>query len=445
MEPVRQAPAGAGSEARQPAGAIEYQAFISYAREDGRIARKLHRALEAYRLPPGFGESGPVPSGAGGRTLYPCFLDTDELRGGGLPDQIRQALRRSGALIVVCSRASVANEWVNAEISEFLDEHSPDRVFPVLVDDMTLVEDDVEGIFPVALRLAISGKEAGPGPMTRWQPLAADLRLGRDGFAFAVLKLVAGIKGLRLRDLAERQFRRARSRRLTLSAALAAIMILGARFLGDTIHSTGFQEVHSRAENAIAQLKAWQRLQEIISMGDDQQSLKALVGFDAECSFSFGACGYYDEEFKYTAQRIRLSSETSEMTLDEIAKLLGDLQEKIETTFDRNHRRKTDIELPEGIMFARRNFSDWGSLTDPQGNLHFYRYDSMEPRGEYYRVAYALVPFNSVPDIRRGEAIQAWGTWIPVMFLAFHALFEILRFGRLFRRPTVLPEAIGAR
>ncbi len=429
---------------------IRYQAFISYAREDARIARKLHKALENYHLPLGFGASSTLLPKAERGTLYPCFLDAAELRSGALSEQIQEAIQHSGALIVLCSRLSASNEWVNAEITEFLKSHSPDRIFPVLIDDTTLVENDVEEIFPSALRLAIFTKGGSSAPMTGWQPLAADMRLGRDGFALSVLKLVAGIKKLMLRDLAERQFRRARNRRLAISFALALIvimimiMIMGAHFLGQTIQSTGYQEIHSKADNSLAQLAAWQRLQDIISMGGAKQSREALVGFDADCGFTVGACGYYDEEYGYTAQRIRTATEESAITSDDIAGLLPELRTEISKDFELYHRVLSDPspDIPE-IMLIRRNFSASGSMNDRQENRYLYVYKTLDPREKYFRVSYALIPYVAVPDIQRGNAIRTWGTWAPIALFLLHFLLETLRFGRLFTRREATPKTAG--
>ena len=93
-----------------------YWAFISYSQRDKQWAQWLHRALETYRIPSslvGKGHwSGTIP-----RRLFPIFRDRDELPSASdLNQQLEDALRRSRALVVVCSPHAAAAKWVNEEI-----------------------------------------------------------------------------------------------------------------------------------------------------------------------------------------------------------------------------------------------------------------------------------------------------------------------------------------
>src|SRR6185295_3232608 len=99
---------------------MKYWAFISYSHADSDIARRLHRALETYRLPRSL--VGKVINGREvPRRLTPLFLDRAELAGASdLSEQIRQALSESSALDVVCSPASARSRWVNQEAEEFI-------------------------------------------------------------------------------------------------------------------------------------------------------------------------------------------------------------------------------------------------------------------------------------------------------------------------------------
>lgn len=85
-----------------------YRAFISYSHSDAGFANWLHRQLEGFRV----AEAG----GAEATRLAPVFIDRAELAAGDLPAQVRDALSRSAALVVVASPAARASQWVDQEI-----------------------------------------------------------------------------------------------------------------------------------------------------------------------------------------------------------------------------------------------------------------------------------------------------------------------------------------
>ena len=125
------------AEARASAPPTRYRAFISYSHADGRLAAGLHRKLESWKL-------------ADCSHLAPIFIDRAELAAGpDLSASVREALADSAALIVIASPAH------------------PGR--PVLA---ALIAGEPGKASPEAL-LQHQG--------TAIEPLAADLRAGRDG------------------------------------------------------------------------------------------------------------------------------------------------------------------------------------------------------------------------------------------------------------------------
>jgi tetratricopeptide (TPR) repeat protein len=192
-----------------PGAAGGYVAFISYSHKDAAIGRWLHSRLEAYRLPTRLvgteGEDGTVPA-----RLTPIFRDRDELPAAGdLSEKVRAALAVSRNLIVVCSPHSAASPWVAREIATFRELH-PDR--PVFT---AIVEGEPDQCFPPVLC------EGGA------EPLAADLRKEGDGRRLGLLKLVAGLTGVGLDALVQRDAAR-RVRRVTYvtAAAVAAMLVM---------------------------------------------------------------------------------------------------------------------------------------------------------------------------------------------------------------------------
>jgi hypothetical protein len=214
-----------------------YRAFISYSHADAAAAHRLHRALEHYRIPRrlvgGDTAMGPVP-----RRLAPIFRDREELAAAAdLTEHIRDALARSDALIVLCSPAARASPWVAREVTLFR-EQWPDR--PVLA---ALIDGDPGNAFPESLSLA----DGAPR-----EPVAADFRSNGDGKRLGRLKLIAGLTGLDLDALvqrdAQRQLRRVTA--ITLAASLAAIMM--AALLVVAIQARREAELqHAKAEGLV--------------------------------------------------------------------------------------------------------------------------------------------------------------------------------------------------
>jgi hypothetical protein len=184
-----------------------FAAFISYAHADAAIAAKLQSKLERYRLPKRIAEAH-----AGGTVaLGQIFRDREDLAAApSLSDAIRAAISEAEALVVICSPDAKASRWVGEEISLFRQLH-PGR--PILA---AIVRSEPDEAFPDALT------ENGT------EPLAADLRAEADGEALGFLKIVAGIAGVPLDALVQRDAQR-RLRRVTwiTAGALAAMLIMG--------------------------------------------------------------------------------------------------------------------------------------------------------------------------------------------------------------------------
>lgn len=189
-----------------------YTAFLSYSHKDVVAAGRLHRRLESYRLPRRL-VGRETALGAVPARLWPIFRDREELPAAtDLSDTVREALAQSGALIVLCSPDSAASWWVAEEIATFRTLR-PDR--PILAAILTGAPPDC---FSPVLR--------AQGSDGSWhEPLAADLRPGRDGRHLGLLKLVAGTTGLGLDQLVQRDASR-RIRRVTAVTAAALIAML---------------------------------------------------------------------------------------------------------------------------------------------------------------------------------------------------------------------------
>lgn len=184
-----------------------FAAFISYSHADAAIAAKLQRKLEQYRLPKHIAALHQDQANEVGR----IFRDREDLAAApSLSDAIRDALSAAEALIVICSPDARASHWVSQEIELFRKLH-PDR--PVLA---ALVRGEPGDAFPPVLT------EGG------LEPLAADLRNQGDGWSLGFLKIVAGIAGVPLDALIQRDAQRRVRRVMWITAgALMAMLAMG--------------------------------------------------------------------------------------------------------------------------------------------------------------------------------------------------------------------------
>ena len=201
---------------------MRYRAFISYSHSDARWATWLHRRLESYRVPQRLrgsrGEFGPLPE-----RLTPIFRDREDLASAGeLGPQIQAALADSEALIVVCSPEAARSHWVNQEILAFKRLGSAGRIYSLIVAGEPNAGDERE-CFPPALRFELDA-DGRLGTQSA-EPIAADIRPGKDGKSLAGLKLLSGLLGVNLDSLRQREAQR-RNQRLLAITALALVVML---------------------------------------------------------------------------------------------------------------------------------------------------------------------------------------------------------------------------
>lgn len=203
--------------------ADSYRAFISYSHADERWASWLQKSLERYRIPKRIRAqaSRDLP-----KRLYPVFRDRSELPSSAdLGAALHEALERSEHLIVVCSPAAAKSRWLNAEVEYFIKLGRRDQILCFMVDGSP--DSDAEDFaFPPKLIQADSLGNAA-------EHLAADPRKNADGRKDAFLKIVAGMLGVGIDDLKQRDTQR-RQRFLAVTAAgstlLSVVMIVLAYF-----------------------------------------------------------------------------------------------------------------------------------------------------------------------------------------------------------------------
>lgn len=203
---------------------FKYKAFISYSHKDEKWAGWLHRSLEGYRTPGRLvgeaGHHGPVPA-----RLSPIFRDRDELASSAdLSEKINSALEDSENLIVICSPEAAASIWVNKEIEAFKQMGRSANIFCMIVagdPSQTGLDGDC---FPPALRQTYDDAgELVEGPA---EPIAADLRKAADGRTLAKIKILAGLLGVGLDELRQRETVRRQRRMMMITAGSVAAAVV---------------------------------------------------------------------------------------------------------------------------------------------------------------------------------------------------------------------------
>ena len=201
-----------------------YRGFISYSQRDKPIARRIHRALETYRLPKGI--DAPVKPIRG---LGRFFRDDDEMGASqSLGAALEGALDDAENLIVICSPSAARSKWVDAEVRRFKRRGSA-RVFAVIASGEPNSSDPTRECFPPCLKVKIDASGNSTGEPD--EPRAPDLQ--RAGMQRVRVELAAGLLNLPFDALWQRDRRRARSTALlTWATALIVVSVLAAVGLG---------------------------------------------------------------------------------------------------------------------------------------------------------------------------------------------------------------------
>ncbi|MBT3017332.1 MAG: PQQ-binding-like beta-propeller repeat protein [Candidatus Thiodiazotropha sp. (ex Clathrolucina costata)] len=207
----------------------KYWAFISYSHQDHLWGKWLHKKLETHGIPKEFVGQPLLESDHIPRKLYRCFIDEQEMPAtGDLPAYIDNALRESRYLIIVSSPAAAKSQWVSKEIDSFKRLGREGRVFALIIDgepgatDKPGYDPEME-CFPEPLRYkyTLDGQRTDE----RTEPLAPDVRLGKESRRTALLRLIAGIVQIEYAQLADREGRRQRLR-LAAIIGLATLITL---------------------------------------------------------------------------------------------------------------------------------------------------------------------------------------------------------------------------
>ena len=310
-----------GASAQRPRRAaphLRYMGFLSYSHQDAAIADWLHEALEQFRVPPRLvgrlTEHGPVP-----KRLAPIFRDRGELAAAhDLSEEIEEAIEASRFLIVLCSPAAARSRWINEEIACFKRLHREDRILAAIVDGEPFASDtpghEAEECFPAALRIQYDRR--GRPTTKRAEPIAADLREEGDGRKMGLLKLAAGMVGVGLDDLAQRETQRRHRRLYLLTAASVAGMLFASGLAYTAIDARDeARDQRREAESLVG-----------FMLGDLRAKLEPVGRLDVLDAVGARALAFYEKQDTESLSDEALVQRSQALTLmGEIAAARGDL------------------------------------------------------------------------------------------------------------------------
>lgn len=175
----------------------KYKAFISYNHNerDKKIAQKLQLLLEHYRIPKKLRNHNNSKSHFG-----KIFRDETDLPCGDLPEYIKNSLKDSCYLIIICSPEYRNSNYCREELKIFCKSHSKSKVLVVVSEGLP------EEVIPDFL----FNEETGDHNIKNKEPLAANIvsnniqgnlnKLRKTGFA----QIAAGLLGCSLDDIKAR-------------------------------------------------------------------------------------------------------------------------------------------------------------------------------------------------------------------------------------------------
>src|SRR4249919_40581 len=309
---------GAASRDRRPASDRRYMAFLSYSHQDAAIADWLHEEMEEFRVPPRLigklTDHGPVP-----KRLAPIFRDRQELAAASdLSEEIEEAIAGSRFMIVLCSPAAASSHWIDKEIACFKRLHREDRILAAIINGEPFASDNAdraaEECFPSALRVHFDRR--GRPTAQRCEPIAADLREQGDGRKMGLLKIAAGMIGVGLDDLAQREAQRRHRRLYAITAGSVAGMLFTTGLAYTAIDARDeARDQRREAEGLIG-----------FMLGDLRSKLEPVGRLDVLDAVGARALAYYEKQDKRSLSDEALAQRYKALTLmGQIAASRGDL------------------------------------------------------------------------------------------------------------------------
>ncbi len=212
----------------------KYAAFISYRHGgiDEKVAIQIHKEMERYRLP------GKIAKAKGTKSLGKIFRDAEELRAASnLSEIIREAIRESEWLIVLCTKRYKESVWCMEEIEYFIELRGRDRVIVVLI------EGEPNESFPKILTEIEQN-----GEIVHIEPLAVDIRADSEkdilkNVKYERFRFLARMLDIDYDDLRQRQ----RERKKKQIIAAASVIFASVSIFVGTVMMKNFELANAYA------------------------------------------------------------------------------------------------------------------------------------------------------------------------------------------------------
>jgi tetratricopeptide (TPR) repeat protein len=373
---------------RMPRFRHRYFAFLSYSHKDQEIADWLHDELEEFRVPHGLAgrltANGVIP-----KRLRPIFRDRHELAAAhDLGEEITTALSSSHCLIVLCSPNSAKSHWTNAEIETFK-RIRPDGCLLAAIAAGEPFASDIPGreaqeCFPPALRQKYDRRGRPTGK--RAEPLAADLRDEGDGRRMGFLKLVAGMLGVGLDDLVQReQTRRQRRMAWVAAASLGGMAVTSGLAITAIQARDSAREQRREAEGLVA-----------FMVGDLKDKLEPIGKLDALDGVAERVLAYYSKQDTSELSDAALLQRSRALSITaQVANARGNLDDALrlyrEAAAGTAEAIRRDPDDPQRLFDHAQNVFYFADIATKRGRL-----DTAESAfREYKRLADQMVALDS--------------------------------------------------
>ena len=310
---------------------FDYDIFLSYRHKnlDSIITQKTFQFVESYRLPRSLKRKGY-------RDVHRAFRDTEELPVSRiLTDTIDKALRSTKCLLLVCSTDTPSSEWVDREVSTFIELGRAEYIYPLLITG------DPEVSFPPSLKQV-------PDIMDRVMDIRTPGNSVRKMLAKedpALLKILAGVTGCPLRELEREHGLRKAGRVVARAVAAAAVFVAaGAVSLGLMRQAQDYRDRAQAAERSSMQVlqeltydlpdkltavpgayskisgilvENARQIQEILLLSSDKETAEYEVAANYEkLATAMSVLGSYDAAADYQQQAIDLYQSLCEKSGD---------------------------------------------------------------------------------------------------------------------------------
>ena len=405
----------------EPPQRFRYCAFLSYGHRDAEMARWFHESLEKYQVPRSLvgriTANGPIPA-----RLNPIFRDRHELAAAGdLGREIRDALATSRFLIVLCSPAAAASKWTGSEIDSFKKMRPDGCILAAIIDGEPFASElpgrESEECFPLALRHKYDKR--GRPTKQRAEPIAADFREAGDGRRLGFLKIVAGMLGVGLDDLVQREtVRRQKRLRLIATASLAGMVVTSGLAVTAFQARNEARDQRREAEGLVG-----------FMLGDLRKKLEPLGRLDTLDAVGAKALDYYEKQDKAALSDEALAQRSRALTLmGEIAQTRGDLDGALpryrEALASTTEQLRRDPNNPQRLFDQAQNvfwvgYIAWQRGHSEQGAAAFREYKrlalrmiALAPDDPKYRLESSYADSNLgtvlIEERRFGEAAAAF-------------------------------------